>query len=265
MPASKTYEEFVNKFKPKKTTDDCYTPDVIYKVVKDWAIKEMDWGGRTVVRPFWPGGDYENFDYPTGCVVIDNPPFSILSKIVKFYEDRRIDYFLFAPSLTCFSSQKAHSHICVGAEITYDNGAKVNTSFLSSTGPLIRSAPALYRRLNEANAANIKAGKKPPQPVYTYPDNVLTSSSVALLSHYGVDYSEDIGVFVRAMDAQREAGKGIFGGGYIVPAEAARKAQEAARKAQEAARKAQKERAHFWVLSIRELAMIKAAEEAAKQ
>ncbi len=23
---SKTYEEFVEKFKPKKTTDDCYTP-----------------------------------------------------------------------------------------------------------------------------------------------------------------------------------------------------------------------------------------------
>lgn len=25
---SKTYEEFVEKFKPKKTTDDCYTPNV---------------------------------------------------------------------------------------------------------------------------------------------------------------------------------------------------------------------------------------------
>ena len=45
MPKSNTYEEFVDKFKPKKTTDDCYTPDAIYKVVKDWAIKEMDWGG----------------------------------------------------------------------------------------------------------------------------------------------------------------------------------------------------------------------------
>jgi len=32
-----------------------------------------------------------------------------------------------------------------------------------------------------------------------------------------------------------------------------------------AARKAQKERAHCWVLSIRELAMVKAAEEAEKQ
>lgn len=26
MPKSNTYEEFVDKFKPKKTTDDCYTP-----------------------------------------------------------------------------------------------------------------------------------------------------------------------------------------------------------------------------------------------
>lgn len=45
MPKSKTYEEFVDKFKPKKTTDDCYTPDAIYKAVKDWAVEEMDWGG----------------------------------------------------------------------------------------------------------------------------------------------------------------------------------------------------------------------------
>ena len=44
MSKSNTYEEFVDKFKPKKTTDDCYTPGAIYEVVKDWAIKEMDWG-----------------------------------------------------------------------------------------------------------------------------------------------------------------------------------------------------------------------------
>lgn len=45
MPKSNTYEEFVDKFKPKKTTDDCYTPGTIYEIVKGWAIKEMDWGG----------------------------------------------------------------------------------------------------------------------------------------------------------------------------------------------------------------------------
>lgn len=94
--------------------------------------------------------------------------------------------------------------------------------------------------------------------MYTYPDNMMTSSAVALFSAYGIEYREDIGVFVRAMDAQREAGKGIFGSGYIVP-------EEAARKAQEAARKAQKERAYHWELSARELAALKAAEEAGRQ
>lgn len=257
MPKSNTYEEFVDKFKPKKTTDDCYTPDAIYKVVKDWAIKEMDWG-RTIVRPFWPGGDFENFDYPADCVVIDNPPFSIIAKVVKFYAEHNIDYFLFAPHLTCLGIRAAHSHICVGVSVTYDNGAKVSTSFVASKGPLIRSAPDLYRMLDEANAANIKAKKAPPLPVYTYPDNVLTSNAVALFSKYGIEYREDIGVFVRAMDAQREAGKCIFGGGYIVP-------EEAARKARETVRKAQKEKSQRWVLSMRELAALKAAEEAAKQ
>ena len=258
MPKSKTYEEFVEKFKPKKTTDDCYTPDVIYEAVKDWAIKEMDWGGRPVVRPFWPGGDFESYDYPADCVVIDNPPFSIMAKVVEFYEDHRIDYFLFAPHFTCLGIRAAHSHICVGVSVTYENGAIVSTSFVASKGPLIRSAPDLYRILDEANVANIKAKKGPPKPVFTYPDNVLTSSTVALFSKYGIEYREDIGVFVRAMDAQREAGKGIFGSGYIVPEEAARKAQEAARKAQE-------EKAWRWELSTRELAALKAAEEAAKQ
>lgn len=134
----------------------------------------------------------------------------------------------------------------------------MSTSFVSSKGPLIRSAPGLYRILDEANAANIKAKKKPPKPVYTYPDNVLASTTVALFSKYGIEYREDIGVFTRAMDAQREAGKSIFGAGYIVP-------EEAARKAQEAVRKAQKEKAWRWELSTRELAALKAAEEAAKQ
>lgn len=258
MPKSNTYEEFVGKFKPKKTTDDCYTPGAIYEAVKDWAIKEMDWGDRTIVRPFWPGGDFENFDYPADCVVIDNPPFSIMAKIVRFYEEHNIDYFLFAPNLTCLGFRAAHSHICVGVSVTYDNGAKVNTGFVASKGPLIRSAPDLYRILDEANAANIKAKKAPPLPVYTYPDNVLTSSAVALFSKYGIEYREDIGVFIPAMDVQREVGKGIFGNGYIVP-------EEAARKAQEAARKAQRERAMRWELSERELTLLRTAEEAAKQ
>lgn len=88
------YEAFVNKFKPKKTTDDCYTPPKVYEAVKDWVCEEYGVNPDNIVRPFYPGGDYENFSYPKGCVVLDNPPFSILAKICEFYLDCEISFFL---------------------------------------------------------------------------------------------------------------------------------------------------------------------------
>ena len=58
MPKSKTYDEFVEKFKPKKTTDDCYTPPAVYEAVKDWVVKEYGLEGKEIVRPFYPGGGF---------------------------------------------------------------------------------------------------------------------------------------------------------------------------------------------------------------
>ena len=75
LPKSKTYEEFVEKFKPKKATDDCYTPPTIYEIVKQWAYNEYGIDPAKVVRPFYPGGDYKAFPYPDGAVVFDNPPY----------------------------------------------------------------------------------------------------------------------------------------------------------------------------------------------
>ncbi len=69
------YEAFVEKFKPKKTTDDCYTPPYIYDTVLQWLRRNADLEGREIIRPFWPGGDYKAVDYPEGCVVVDNPPY----------------------------------------------------------------------------------------------------------------------------------------------------------------------------------------------
>ena len=59
---SKSYEEFVEKFKPKLTTDDCYTPPAIYEVIRDWACNEFKIDPAVIVRPFYPGGDYEHYD-----------------------------------------------------------------------------------------------------------------------------------------------------------------------------------------------------------
>ena len=96
------YDAFVEKFKPKKTTDDCYTPPGVYNIVLDYVREKVDLTGCRIVRPFYPGGDYENEEYKDSDVVIDNPPFSIITRIVRFYMEQNIRFFLFAPYLTIF-------------------------------------------------------------------------------------------------------------------------------------------------------------------
>lgn len=83
------YVGFVDKFKSKKTTDDCMTPPEYYDCIRDWVDENIaPLAGRRIVRPFWPGADYTAFDYRPGDVVLDNPPFSILARIQDFYVSR---------------------------------------------------------------------------------------------------------------------------------------------------------------------------------
>ena len=92
------YKAFVEKFKGKKTTDDCYTPAPVYDAVADWVSAEYGVDRSAFLRPFWPGGDYEHAEYPEGCTVVDNPPFSILTQIVRFYTHTPGPFFPVRPS-----------------------------------------------------------------------------------------------------------------------------------------------------------------------
>ena len=93
----------MEKFEDKHTTDDCYTPEKVYDAVAEWVAKEYGLKKKDFVRPFYPGGDYQKENYKQNSVVVDNPPFSILSQIVKWYADNGVRFFLFAPALTCFN------------------------------------------------------------------------------------------------------------------------------------------------------------------
>ena len=66
------YQQFLEKFKQKKTTDDCYTPTEVYDAVAKWVSDTYNIDRRHFERPFYPGGDYKNAEYPKGCVVVDN-------------------------------------------------------------------------------------------------------------------------------------------------------------------------------------------------
>lgn len=219
------YNEFVDKFKKKRTSDDCYTPTNVFDAVVDWCEKEYNIDRNKIVRPFYPNGDYKTFQYGKDCIVLDNPPFSILAEITRFYVENGIKFFLFAPSLTLFNSCTTCTAVCVGAEIIYENKANINTSFVTNMNgnTRLRSAPSLYQAIKAANEEN--QGKKRPIPKYKYPSHVVTAASISYLSKYGIEFSADELETQRiaALDEQRKAKKTIFGSGYLLCSE---KAQE---------------------------------------
>ena len=127
------YESFVAKFQNKeKTTDDTYTPPEVYDAVLAYVRSIYPMEGKEILRPFYPGGDYEHAEYPEDGVVIDNPPFSMFTKICKFYSERRIPFFLFGPGLTIFSCLKYCSAVVVASQIRFHNGAVVKCNFATN-------------------------------------------------------------------------------------------------------------------------------------
>ena len=257
------YDGFVEKFKPKKTTDDCYTPPEIYDAVLSWVRNEYGIDeSATIIRPFYPGGDYEREEYPQGCVVVDNPPFSILASIVRFYHERGVHYFLFAPALTTMGAavyETGGCAVCASATITYENGAQVHTSFVTDLedGLAARSAPDLHELLERVNDEIQKRGKVQ-LPTYDYPYELLTAARLGWMSTHGTELRIKHGQCVRvsALDAMKGAGKsGVFGGGLLLAERAAAERAAAERAAAERAA-AERLNATVWQLSDRERAML---------
>ena len=253
---SEEYAEFVDKFKPKKTSDDCYTPENVYQAVADWVCETYGLKQENFVRPFYPGGDYQKYEYSPESVVVDNPPFSIFSDIVRWYVANGIRFFLFSPALTLPSCimEESVTHIAAHASITYENTAVVCTSFttnLDDPAIVLRTAPDLCKKIEEQDEINQKAMKKE-IPKYHYPDNILTAAIAGYFNKHGIDYRlrRDDCALVDALDAQKEVGKTIFGKGLLLSSRAAAERAAAERAAAERAA------ATRWKLSDRELAII---------
>ncbi len=251
------YQEFLEKFKLKKTTDDCYTPAPVYNAVARYVEETYGVSRDKFVRPFYPGGDYQNESYPEGCVVVDNPPFSIIAEILRFYDSKGIRFFLFAPTLTLFSSSSS-AGACTALPCTlaviYENGASVNTSFVTNLEPRsirFRSAPKLQAMVQEGIDEFTKTLKKQ-LPKYSYPPHIITSSWVGILSRLGIEFSVPVAESesISGLDSQKASGKAIYGKGYIVSDRVKAEREKAERE------KAEREKAERWELSERELQII---------
>ena len=237
------YNAFLDKFEEPKTTDDCYTPDNVYEAVAGWVANEWGLDRKNFKRPFYPGGDYQKEKYGKDTVVVDNPPFSILADIIRWYCGKGIRFFLFAPTLSLFTAVGSDvEYMPTGVQILYENGATVNTSFINNIGKdRLYVSASLFETVDAANEENVKAAHKD-LPKYEYPYEAVLASRIYSLARYGqtlrVPKAEC--VYQNRLDAQKETGKDAFGGLFLLSERAA----------------AERANATTWKLSERELAIV---------
>lgn len=228
------YESFIAKFRDNpKTTDDCFTPKDVYEAVVEWLGSVYDMSDKVILRPFFPGGDYENSDYPENGVVIDNPPFSMFTKICAFYAAHKIPFFLFGPGMTITSCCKyGCTAVMVDNNIVWDNGAVVRVGFASNLfGDIMAmTAPKLRQMLAACPSQNVKKSL----PSFAYPPEVVRVSDFHVICNGDVEYV--LHCSECAITKKLDHKDGMFGDFFLVSTEKG-EAKEAARlRAQEAAR-----------------------------
>lgn len=238
------YLAFVEKFKEKKTTDDCYTPNEVYKVVLDFVNSIYPLDGKPIIRPFFPGSDYQSYSYAKDGVVIDNPPFSLMTQIVKFYDAHKIPFFLFAPSLTLMTTGMAKCDVCfivIGGQITYANGAKVATSFVTNLLPdyKVWVCPELQNAIQDAQKIESKAKAK-----LQFPANIITAATIRRLAEHNIGFKISK-TSCRPISSVRDSNGNkcsLFGGGLITSTKVAKDLAYAHRLADEAVVRKQMQR-----------------------
>ena len=221
--SNEEYNEFTEKFKPKLTTDDCYTPPAVYDVVAKY-VRGIVGGSPEFVRPFYPGGDYKAFKYPKDCVVVDNPPFSFYAEIVRWYLAHDIKFFLFAPALTQVVANAPVNYVVAFCDIVYENGANVRTSFTTNLlGDIaFTTAPGLKKAVEDA------CGYEPANlPVYGY-ENTITAALIGKIACVDFSAKRNEVAEISNLDALKEKGKSLYGRGWLLSdsKEAERKEKE---------------------------------------
>lgn len=210
------YESFVAKFTDTaKTTDDCYTPRDVYEAVVKYVSTITNMSDKVILRPFYPGGDYLNAEYPENGIVIDNPPFSMFTKICKWYSSFGIPFFLFGPGLTITSACRYCTAVVINESVTFENGACVRLNFASNLygETMIMTAPVLGSMIAECPSQK----PKKPLPSFEYPNEVLSVSDMQTIARNGIEFSvsRDECRIIRDLDLHPKKG-GLFGDHLLI-------------------------------------------------
>lgn len=184
------YKYCVTNGRNINTLDECYTSPEVYDTMLNYAIDRYNSQGKHIVRPFIPGGDYQKYVYGENDVVIDNPPFSMTTKIAKWYINHGIPFFLFINGLYAVSlSRGLHGKatvIATNANASFyhkPNNKVVKLGFVTNLEPkniVLRGDVTLTGKLNDLV-------KKKALNKYQYPENMITNSDVLAAIRRGVE------------------------------------------------------------------------------
>lgn len=204
------YDSFMAKFADNpKTTDECWTPEDVYNAVVEYVGTITDMSGRQILRPFYPGGDYLNAEYPDDGIVIDNPPFSMFTSIVQFYTRERIPFFLFGPGMSIMSAAPYCTCVFISETLRFTNGASVRVNFASNLfgDTIATTAPLLDRLIRKCPSQDTKANL----PNYEYPPEVVSASDLQTICRGGIEFALRRGecMILRTLDNHPK--KNLFG------------------------------------------------------
>lgn len=226
------YESYIAKFRDvEKTTDDTYTPRDVYEAVCQYVDETIGLAGHEILRPFYPGGDYQNAEYPEDGIVIDNPPFSIFTSICKWYTVRRVPFFLFGPGLTIGSIFDVCTAVIVSHNLTFENGAKVKCNFASNLfgDTVMMTAPRLDALLKACPSQDNKVNL----PKYAYPENILSVSDMQTIARRGISFAVHRSEAIATTNLDNYPKKGgLFGAHLLINTAKAQAKAQAKAKAQ---------------------------------
>lgn len=225
--SEKMYKYCVTNGRNLNSADECYTPPSVYDTVLNYAVERYNLQGKHIVRPFIPGGAFQKYVYAKNDVVIDNPPFSMTTKIVNWYIDNNIPFFLFVNGLYGVSLSRGINRkatvIVTNANVSfYNKGSekRIKLGFVTNLEPkniVIRGDASLTKRLN--GLVNKKSFKR-----FRYPENFLKNSDIlsALQRNVELKLTTDNCMFEDNLDYHKAQTRdtsqrlSVFGGGYLV-------------------------------------------------
>lgn len=108
------------------------------------------------------------------------------------------------------------NYIIAGASIIYENGAKVNTGFVTNLGDKkIIVSSDLHETVKLAMKETNKNNKL---PKYQYPDNLVTFSKLESLAKNGknIEFDSSEVYWLSGLDSQKQLKKAIYGCGFLL-------------------------------------------------